>query len=532
MPRPQNTGVAQPESWFVDWIRGGASDSGVTVTADSSLTYSTIWQAVNVLAGDVGQLPLDRYKRTGDDGQDREVDRAHVTQNLVRWRANEFASAQDFWETLMVYALLWGNGMAEIERDERGRAVSFTPLLPDRTHMEILTNGRPLVVTRQGDDYDDLGSYRAIRYSNVFHLKGISWNGLWGVSVIEKARNSWGLGLSQEKYANKYFANDARPSGTLETPEVLDDKAYARLRADWKRIHEGLDNVGRIAILEQGSKFNPMSFTNRDSQWLESRQFQRGEIASWFNLPPHKVGDMKDATFSNIEEQNRNYLNTSLMRWLVKIAAECREKLLTDGEKAKDSRFFEHNTAALLRGDLETRMNAYAVAINNRVMCPNEARRRENLPAFDGGDEFLVPLNIGQGGGDNAPNDPDPTPDANTGGQAQDANKEAFRAQLNYIADVEAKRIRQEARKPDRFIAFMERFYSVQWPRQVRDLLTPWGQAERAEAWCARSLEILDQVVGTASAPRFADAIEDVLKEWPGRVEAMVKDIFPKGNAA
>jgi len=523
--RVQNSGLNQPDPWLIDWVRDTPSDSGVSVNSETALTYSTIWQAVSVLAGDVGQLPFDCYKREGKDGADRAIDRKHYAQERVRWRANPYMSAQDFWETMMVYALLWGNGVAEVERDGGGRIVSMTPLLPDRTWLEW-DGGTPWIVTRQGEDREDLTSYRAIRYQDVVHIKGLSWDGVWGISVIKKARNSWGLGLSQEKYANKYFANDARPSGTLETPEVLDDKAYERLRSDWKKIHEGLDNVGRIAILEQGSKFNPMSFTNRDSQWLESRQFQRSEIAGWFVLPPHKVGDMKDATFSNIEEQNRSYLATSLMRWLVKIANECREKLLSTTEKRKDSHFFEHNTAALLRGDLKTRFESYAVGINNRILCPNEARRFENLPAFDGGDEFLVPMNIGQGGADNNPNDPDPTPEPKKNGQAQDANKESFRAQLDYVADVEAKRIAHEAKRPDKITAFMEKFYATAWPRQMRDLLTPWGQADRADEWCQRSLEILDQVVGTATPEQLEPAIAEVLKEWPGRVDALIREVY------
>lgn len=519
--RVRNSGLSQPDQWLIDWVRDTPSDSGVSVNASSSLTYSTIWQAVSVLAGDVGQLPLDRYMRSGDDGKDREVDRGHVTHNLVRWQANKWMTAQDFWEAMMVYALLWGNGVAEIERDTAGRAIGLTPLMPDRTQLEF-NNGVPLIVTRQGEDRDDIASYRAIAYPNCLHIKGLSWSGVWGISVFKNARDSWGLGLAHEKYANKFFGNSARPSGALETPEALDDGAYDRIRKDWEKIHRGLDNVGRTVILEQGTKFNPMSFNNVDAQWIEGRQFQRGEVASWFNLPPHKVGDMKDATFSNIEEQNRSYLGNSLMRWLVKIAVECRRKLLNDNEQAADSHFFEHNTAALLRGDLKTRFEAYAVAINNRVMNPNEARQRENLPAFEGGDEFLVPLNIGQGGADKEPNAPGESNDQ----PQQDANKESFRAQLDYLSDVEAKRIAREAERPDKITNFMEKFYATAWPRRMRDMLTPWGQADQADAWCQRSLEILDQIVGTATPDQLKSAVDDALADWPGRVDALVREVF------
>lgn len=402
--RPRNettTTIARPARWLVDWLARDAGVAGVRINAESALTYSTIWQAVTVLAGDVGQLPLDVYRRSGAGGEDRQVDREHPAQALVRRRPNPWTSAQDFWETLMVYCLLWGNGVAEIARSGRGDPVQLTPLLPDRTGMEIV-DGRPWIVTRVGPQREDLASWRKIRYEDVLHVRGLATDGLWGVNVISKARHSWALGLGQERYAGKFFENGALPGGVLEHPgRIGDEDDIRRLRADWAAIHEGLDNVARIAVLEEGMSFKPMTITNKDSQWLEGRKFQRSEIAAWFNLPPHKVGDLERETHRNIEEQNRSYLDTSLMRWLLKIAAEAEYKLLRARERSEDTHYLEHNTAAILRGDLKSRYEAYAVGINNRFLCPNEVRRRENLPAYEGGDEFLVPLNIGQGGADN-----------------------------------------------------------------------------------------------------------------------------------
>jgi HK97 family phage portal protein len=524
--RAEGSTLGNPSRWLIDWVRGEAGDSGVRIDGETALTYSTIWQAVNVLAGDVGQLPLDIYTRTGPDGEDRKIDRAHPAQKVIRHLPNPYTSAQDFWETLMLYALLWGNGVAEIKRDGRGDPMELTPLLPDRTQMEVV-DGRPWIVTRIGKNREDLTNFRKIPYQDVFHLRGLSSDGLWGISVIRKARNSWALGLGQEKYAGKYFANGALPGGVLEHPHRIgDEDDVRRIREDWSAIHAGLDNVSRIAVLEEGMTFKPMSFTNRDSQWLEGRRFQKSEIASWFNLPPHKVGDLERETHKNIEEQNRSYLGMSLMRHLLKISAEGRQKLLRGSERDNDTHFLEHNTAALLRGDLASRYQAYAVGINNRFLCPNEVRRRENLPPYEGGDEFLVPLNIGQGGEDNMSDDPEATGSRGGGGTAQDAAKETFRKQMAYLSDVEAKRIRQEARDPRRITGWMEKFYGSQWPAKLREGLVPWGQADLADVWCRRSLEILDQVVGTATDKELEQAIETALKEWPSRVDALVKEVF------
>lgn len=518
--RGDSSGMTNPRQWLVDWVVGDTTDSGVAMSAEKSLTYATIWQACSVICGDVGQLPLNVYRRSGEDDLDKEVDRQHPAFALVRHRPNVYTSWQDFAETVMLYTLLWGNGIAEIEWDRRGRPVQLTPLLPDRTWCEIV-DGVPWIVTRQGEDRKDLTSYRKIRYDDVVHIRGASWDGIWGISVVAKARNSWGLGLSQEKYANKFFSNNATPSGVLEHPgKFQDEDALKRLRNDWEKIHTGLDNAGRVAILEQGMKFTPMSFNNRDSQWLEGRKFQRTEIASWFNLPPHKIGDLEKATFTNIEEQNRSYLQTSLMRWLVKWQEELREKLLTDKEKADDSKFFEFNVAALLRGDITSRYEAYKTGLGGApFLTVNEIRRMESMPGVEGGDEIRNPLNMDDpGGADNV---------VEESGEAQNAIKETFRVQLRYWANREAIRIRHEALSPARFTDWMDRFYADgEWVALLRDHLTPWGFADLADVWCAKSVEILDLVVSTATPDQLGKAIEDALAGWPARVDEMTRSCF------
>lgn len=526
--RGETSGLTHPRQWLIDWVTGGESDSGVKVNAEKALTYATIWQACSVICGDVGQLPLNVYKRSGDDDLDKEVDRKHQAFGLTRHRPNPYMSWQDFAETMTLYAILWGNGVAEIKRDSRGRPVQLTPLLPDRTWLEVV-DGRPWIVTRQGEDTKATASYRKIRYENVLHIRGLSWDGIWGINVVAKARNSFGLGLGQEKYANKYFSNHAMPMGTLEHPgKFTDASAVERLRRDWGKIHEGLDNVGRVAILEQGMKFNPMSFNNRDSQWLEGRKFQRGEIASWFNLPPHKVGDLEKATFTNIEEQNRSYLQTSLMRWLVKWQEELREKLLTEREKQEDSHFFEFNVAALLRGDIKSRYEAYKTGLGGApFLTQNEVRRMESMPGIEGGDEIRNPLNMADPGGEE--NDEDDQAGANDAGGrgGQDPVKEAFRRQLLYFADVEARRIRAEAKEPAKFTDWVDRFYGDGgWSARLREHLTPWGFADQADAWCAESARILELVVSTATPAELAGAVDEALAGWPGRVDATVRDCF------
>jgi len=418
--RATTSTTSSPAQWFIDWATGGNStDCGVHMTAEKALTYAPVYQAVSVLAGDVGQLPLDLYARK--DERNKEKAKTHPAYRLVRRRANPFMSAGTFRETMMYYTLFWGNGCAEIEWDNGGRPRNLWPLLPDRTSLEVV-GGMPWYITRAGDR-----TFR-IRPSDVLHIRNFGFDGLWGYSTLALARNSWALGLAAGKYAGKYFKNNGMPSGVLEHPEQLGDEAYKRLRRDWASMHEGLDNTARIAILEEGVKFSPTAFNHKDAQWLEGRQFSREEAAAWFNLPPHKIGAMEHATFSNIEEQNRDYLNTSLMRWLVKWQDECDEKLLTTKAKADDTHFFEFNTAALLRGDLKSRYEAYAIGLTNAFLNPNEVRDAENKNAYDGGDEYRSQMNMEPASKDKAAKKPDAEEEEDTTEEVVEAVAARIRA--------------------------------------------------------------------------------------------------------
>jgi HK97 family phage portal protein len=356
-------------------------------------------------------------------------------------------SAGEFRETMMLYVLLHGNGVAEIERDGAGRPRNLWPLLPHRTRREIV-NGVPWYVTRIGEE--PATREIKLRPENVIHIKNFGPDGTWGYSTITLARNSWGLGLAGEKFANRYFKNNGTPSGVLEHPEVMEDGAYNRLKRDWKDFHEGLDNAARIAILEQGTKYTPISFNHKDSQWLESREFQAVDVARWFNLPPHKLGVLTDANYSNMTEKNREYLSTGLMRWQVKWQDEYDDKLLSKREKEKDSHFHEFNNKALLQGDIKTRNEAYAVALGGHpYMTPNEVRGLENMNAVEGGDEIPQPLNMGGAEDENG--------EAESGEGKAEGDKVA--AKIEELLRCEANRVCHAARTAKNFVGWLDAFY-------------------------------------------------------------------------
>ena len=397
-----NTSARNPADWLVKLVGGKETASGVTINAQTSLTISTVWQAVNVIAGDVAQLPLETYKREEDGNRERDTD--HAAYPILKRRPNRYMTALQFKQTIQSHALLWGNGYAQIQRNSMGEPIALWPLLPSMTSPRINGSGNLVYDTQIGQE----GSRKKKTYrsSNVLHIRGLGFDGIMGHSIVSLARESFGMAKAAENHGGNYFKNFATPQGILSLPnnKAPSPEAITQYKNDWKEMQGG-ENAHDIGVLWGGAEFQPLSMSNKDSQFLESRQFQRTEIASWFNLPPHKVNDLSRATFSNIEEQSRSYLNTSLMRWLITWQEECDVKLLTSQETDSGSHHTEFNVNALLRGDSTSRFNAYATGINNGWLNRNEVRRMENLNRVEGLDEYLVPMNMGKSESDEEPDD-------------------------------------------------------------------------------------------------------------------------------
>jgi HK97 family phage portal protein len=357
----------------------------VDVTERTALTLETVWACVTAIAGDVSKVPLVTYREAAN-GWERAVD--HPVFSLLHEAPHPLMAPSVFRETLTAHALTWGNGAAYIRRTNSGRPLSLTPLKPDRTQWVLQDTGE-MVVRYQ----PDFGPQETYPYDDVLHIHGLGYDGLVGYSVIRKARESMGAVAAAERYGGEYFANQAIPPGVLTVPGKMNSENQKVLAESWRRLFgrngEGKD---RPAVLTDGVKFERLGLPNEDSQFLETRQFGVQTICRWFRVPPHKVFDLARATFSNIEHQSLEYVTDSLMTWMVRWEQECRRKLLSPSERK--SMRVEHLVAALLRGDLKTRYESYAIGRQWGWLSPNDIRRLENMNTIDGGDTYLTPVNM------------------------------------------------------------------------------------------------------------------------------------------
>jgi HK97 family phage portal protein len=380
---PENPQVSLASSTL--WNTGGITDTGLAITPHTALNIAAVYQAVNVLANDVAKLPLHIYRRTPDGGRER--DTLHAASYLLRRKSNSDLTSFMLVKTMMLHALLWGNGYAFILRDNAAKPLELILLLPDRTK-PIRVNGELRYQTKIGNES------RVLRPEDVLHIRGLAHDGITGLSMIDLARESLALGLAAEKFGTKFFGNGSVASGVITYPGRLKEQAANNLQNEFEEKHQGLTNAHRTILLQEGAKFTPLTIPPETAQFLGTREFQKSEVASWFNLPPHKVGSGDRTSYASLEVENQSYLDNSLDPWLLTLEFECFDKLLTEQEKQTESHFVEFVREALLRADLPTRYAAYTSAITNGFMSRNEVRRRENLPPIEGGDAFLTPLNM------------------------------------------------------------------------------------------------------------------------------------------
>lgn len=365
---------------------GTPTASGANVSQETSMNLSAVYCAVNLISDAIKALPLFTYRRLDNGG--KEPAREHPVYRLLHRAPNPEMSPSRFKKLMTAWALLWGSGRAEIERNGFGQPIALWPIHPSRVYTVRDDNG-DLVHRVFGP-----GGAVDIPDHDVLNVMGLSDDGLSGLSVVAKARESLGIASTAENYAARFYKNNAVPPAYLTTPNRLRPEGRKQLRNAWQGMHGGSRNVGKMALLDNGIEIKTLSMPHEDAQFLETRAFQIVEIARWFNLPPHKLKDLSHATFSNIEHQSLEYIGDSVMPWAVDWEEECDRKLFSEFEG--DHLFTEFLFDALLRSDAKTRNEAFQIQRMNGILSANEWRAKENMNPQPGeqGNVYLVPLNM------------------------------------------------------------------------------------------------------------------------------------------
>ena len=371
----------------------GPTAAGKTVNERSAMQLTAVYACVRILAEGIAGLPLHLYKCGKNGSREKAVD--HPLYFLLHDEPNPEITSFVFRETLMTHLLLYGNCYCQIIRDGRGQVAALYPLMPNQMSVDRDERGQ-LYYTylRSGEEADTMKKGTVyLLPEDVLHIPALGFDGLVGYSPIAMAKNSIGMGLACEEYGAKFFANGAAPSGVLEHPGTIKD--ITRLRESWNAIYSGSKNAGKVAILEEGMHYSPISISPNEAQFLETRKFQVDEIARIFHVPPHMIGDLERSTFSNIEQQSLEFVKYTLNPWVCRWEQALTRSLLSPKEKREYS--IKFNVDGLLRGDYQSRMNGYAVGRQNGWMSANDIRELENMDKISeeqGGDLYLVNGNM------------------------------------------------------------------------------------------------------------------------------------------
>ena len=501
--------------WY-EAFPGSSNDTGVRVNGYTALTNCHVWRALNVLAGDVGQLPLKLFRKVSGTSQEVED---HPAINALRDGPNPWMNPGVWKETMMWAAPLFGNSASWVYMPNP-RTMHLVPLRSDRFSIDVhdeMTGDFNFV-------YTDRNNNRIpIDYREVVHIPGLSSNGMWGISLLDVARNVIGQGLALEKYVNVSFRNGNKPSGIVKHPGKPSDEARGNFRREWDQIHQGVENAHKVALLAEGMDYVAFNTNMEASQTEELRRLDREFVAELFGLPLFKLNSMEhSSTRSNTEQQQMEYLQGSLLRWLNRFAEEFRRKLLTESER-RQGYYFRWITEALLRGDTPSRFSAYGVAIQHRIMNPNEVREKEDMPPYKGGDEFGNPHIDTK-----AANDAD-----NAGGRPPGSNSadSAIARKVQEVVKTEVNDVTRGA-GADNFLTWVDGYYGVDggWARLVSKTLSPLvalihdilpGHNFDADGWAARhaveSKRLLLRLCDQTTQDRLAVAVQEECETWKER---------------
>ena len=371
----------------------GPTTSGKTVNEFTAMQTTAVYSCVRILAEAVASLPLHVY-RYKENGKERVYN--HHLYHILHNEPNTEMSSFVFRETLMSHLLIWGNAYAQIIRDGAGRVVALYPLLPNKMTVSRDKNGEIYYIytttSDENPNFKDYGSV-VLRKQDVLHIPGLGFDGLVGYSPIAMAKNAVGMTIAIEEYGASFFANGANPGGVLEHPGVLKDPK--KVRDSWNEVYRGTANAHKIAVLEEGMKYQQIGIPPEEAQFLETRKFQINEIARLYRIPPHMVGDLEKSSFSNIEQQSLEFVKYTLDPWVIRWEQAMQRSLLLPKEKQEF--FIRLNVDGLLRGDYQSRMNGYSVARQNGWLSANDIREMEDMnpiPDEEGGNLYLINGNM------------------------------------------------------------------------------------------------------------------------------------------
>jgi len=509
---------AKPVKWLMDFFSGMSGEDERRLNARQALGYAPVWNSVNKIANNIGVMPLELYRVTANGKEVASDDSRHY---VLAKDPNEYQTPIVFKSQVTSHAILKGNGRAYIHWIGN-QLQELIPLQPEST-VTMLIEGKKFHINVPGENdrtrlFERVTSIGGLKEAiiladeDVIHIPGFGWDGVEGMDLLTIASRSLNSGIAGDKRYHTQVNKGFSIKGMIEAPVgMFRDEKSAKLFLDgFNEKHQGPENADRVAMLREGMKFQTYAMSNKDAEALESRRYNRQDMALWFMMESI-LGDGSNEVYNSIEQKNQAYLTNCLMTWITKWQEELNKKLLGRNEKLQGRYEFMFDTIALRLGDFNSTVSTLRNAVEGMLLNKNEARDILGYNRVDGGDVFENP-NTTPGGQAAAP-------------QAKRLESSAVHAHIEHLVGVEKNRLLQASDNPSKFIASVEKFYGT-FEKTLQNGIAKYTVNESlASKWCDASKQRVFALTDSCTYDQIKPALEQDFAQWDERINALVQEI-------
>ena len=523
--------VIKEAGWRTMYGGDHRTTSGVQVNETSALGYAPFWRAVNLISGDVAGMPCDIYKRQRDGG--KKYADTHPAAPLLRDMASPWWRADECRRVLTSHALVHGNGYAPITRDMMGNPIALGLIDPTGVMIRIMDDGQKWYIW-----YEE-GKAVRVPARDMLHIKGLGRNGLIGYSIISLMANALGVGMAAQEFGGRLFSNGANMSGLLMVPGHFSEEKIRNTMAAWNSMQTGLNQAHKVALLQDGVKFQQLSIAPEQAQFLQTREFEvRQTVSNITGVPPHMLGDATRTSHNSLESESQNYLARCLNPWLKEWEQELRSKLLTDKERTKDTHCIEFNREAEIQMEFEKKINGIYRQIECGVMTRNEARNLLNMARItdeeDGGDNFYHPANwvisgeepTAMGTSGSQPPNQESTTETPPPTDATSLLRAMITSSVTEAIKIERTRVVQRAgMQADKFTTAVDDFYAT-WTENTVPAMTGSAARTLIISHAEASKTMLFDVHAVSTVGSLKANVQDVVASWDKRAENLITELM------